>query len=185
MKVNKLVKLVSILSVSIFIQGCVDKNMSDLRTFVADAYKDKKPEIEPLPEIEPHKAFAYGAVDKSDPFLFGNIVSNRDDAEGDAGALASGVEKPKDDRIKEPLEEFPLDALSMVGTMSQKGVHWVVVRTNTGTAHRAQVGNYLGQNDGKITQILPGEQRIVLEETVQDPSGRWINRDLEITIDEQ
>jgi len=179
---SKCIKLTSVLLLGFALQGCVDGSMSDLRQFVADAYKDKKPEIEPLPEIEPHEDFVYASVDKPDPFLFGNIVSNRDDE------LVNAVNRPDEDRIKDPLEAFPLDALSMVGTLSQKGEHWVVVKTNEGErnqAHLAKVGNYLGQNDGKIIQIHPEEQRLVLEETVTDPNGRWITRDVEITIDEQ
>jgi len=171
-------KLVSILVMSLALQGCVDSGMSDLRSFVADAYKDKKPEIEPLPEIEPYRGFEYSAVDQNEPFDFNNIISNRDD-EAVAG------KRPDANRTKEALEEFPLDALNMVGTMTQKGVPWVVVKTALGTAHLASIGNYLGQNDGKITQIFPDEQRVVLVETVADPAGRWVTRDVEITIDEQ
>jgi len=177
---SKLMRPLAILLGAALLQGCVDSNMTDLRAFVADAYKDKKPEIDPLPEIEPYQGFEYASSEKSDPFLFGNIVSNRDDEE----AIVIG-KRPDRDRVKEALEEFPLDALNMVGTMSQKGVPWVIVKTNLGTAHLAKVGNYLGQNDGKITQIYPEEQRVVLEETVADPAGRWITRDVEITIDEQ
>lgn len=172
-------KLGSLVLAAMVLQGCADSNMTDLRTFVADAYKDKKPEIEPLPEIQPYKGFEYASMDKNEPFNFDNIVSNRDDESIVAG------KRPDANRIKEPLEEFPLDALNMVGTMSQKGVPWVIVKTNLGTAHLASIGNYLGQNDGKITQIFPDEQRIVLVETVADPAGRWVTRDVEITIDEQ
>ena len=176
---NKIMKPALVLISLMMLQGCVDSNMTDLRAFVADAYKDKKPEIDPLPEIEPYQGFEYASAEKSDPFLFGNIISNRNDE-----AVVAG-KRPDRNRIKEPLEEFPLDALNMVGTLSQKGVPWVIVKTSLGTAHIAQVGNYLGQNDGKITQIYPDEQRVVLEETVADPTGRWITRDVEITIYEQ
>lgn len=179
MSKNKLLSSFMIMAGALMLQGCVDSNMTDLKTFVADVYKDKKPEIDPLPEIEPYQGFEYASAEKSDPFLFGNIISNRDDE-----AVVAG-KRPDRNRVKEPLEEFPLDALNMVGTLSQKGVPWVIVKTNLGTAHLAQVGNYLGQNDGKITQIFPEEQRVVLEETVADPAGRWITRDVEITIDEQ
>jgi len=172
-------KPVSIVLLAMLLQGCADSEMRDLRDFVADAYKDKKPEIEPLPEIQPYKGFEYGAIDQNEPFNFNNIVSNRDDEASVAG------KRPDANRIKEPLEEFPLDALNMVGTMSQKGVPWVIVKTSQGTAHLASIGNYLGQNDGKITQIFPEEQRVVLVETVADPAGRWVTRDVEITIDEQ
>ena len=178
MYLNNVVKLMCLALVAMMVQGCVDSNMTDLRGFVADAYKDKKPDIEPLPEIQPYKGFEYGSVDQNDPFNFDNIVSNRD---GDA--IVSG-KRPDANRIKEPLEEVPLDALKMVGTIEQKGVPWVIVKTSEGTAHLASIGNYLGQNNGKITQIFPEEQRIVLEETVADPAGRWVTRDVDITIDE-
>lgn len=179
MYLNSTLRLVSLSLVMFVFQGCADSNMTDLRSFVADAYKDKKPDIEPLPEIQPYKGFEYASIDQNDPFNFDNIVSNRDDE-----AIVSG-QRPDATRPKEPLEEFPLDALNMVGTISQKGVPWVIVKTTSGSAHLASIGMYLGQNDGKITEIFPEEQRIVLEETVADPAGRWVTRDVEITIDEQ
>jgi len=106
------------------------------------------------------------------------IITNRDQ---DGNVISK---RPDADRDKENLERFPLDALSLVGTMTQKGVPWVVVETSEGTAHLATVGNYMGQNDGKIKDIFPDEERVVLVETVPDPSGRWVTRDVEITIDE-
>ena len=60
----------------------------------------------------------------------------------------------------------------------------MIVQVNDGTAHRAAVGNYMGQNDGQIKQILPLEQKVVLAELVLDPAGRWVTREVEITIDE-
>lgn len=179
MLLNNARSLFSTSMIALLMQGCVDSNMTDLREFVADAYKDKKPEIEPLPEIQPYKGFEYASIDKNDPFAFDNIVSNRAAEEIVAG------ERPDSNRIKEPLEEFPLDALNMVGTISKEGVPWVIVKTTQGTAHLASIGNYLGQNDGKIAQIFPEEQRVVLIETIADPAGRWVTRDVEITIDEQ
>jgi type IV pilus assembly protein PilP len=175
---NNIRKLVLIASVALVLQGCVDSNMTDLRKFVADAYKDKKPEIDPLPEIQPYKGFAYASTDKNEPFDFDNIAPN-----GDGQAATSG-NRPDANRVKEPLEDYPLDALNMVGTMSQRGIPWVIVKTALGTAHLASIGNYLGQNDGKIIQIFPEEQRVVLVETVTDPAGRWVTRDVEIKIDE-
>jgi type IV pilus assembly protein PilP len=179
MCLNNGVRLLVLTLSLVLAQGCVDSNMTDLREFVADAYKDKKPDIEPLPEIQPYKGFEYASDDQNEPFNFDNIVSNRD---GDT--VVSG-KRPDANRTKEPLEEVPLDALSMVGTISQKGVPWVIVKTTVGTAHLASIGNYLGQNNGKIIQIFPEEQRVVLEETVADPAGRWVTRDVDITIDEK
>lgn len=167
-----------ILLVAALLSACGDGGMSDLREFVDTAYQDKKPEIDPLPPFEPYKAFQYPNDEEIDPFSFENIVTNR---EGEAAALG---ERPDSNREKEHLESFPLDALSMVGTMTQQGVPWVIVKTTQGTAHLATIGNYMGQNDGKIKNIYPEEERVELIETVPDPQGRWVTRQVEISIDE-
>lgn len=160
----------------LFLSACSPSGHSDLENFVKTAYQDKKPEIEPLPEIPPFKAFAYTAEEENDPFSASNIVAISENQAGDR--------RPDSDRPREPLEEFPLDALRMVGTILKQGVPWVVVKTNEGSALLASIGNYMGQNEGKIKQIVPDEQKVVLEETVRDPAGRWVTREVEITIDE-
>jgi type IV pilus assembly protein PilP len=68
--------------------------------------------------------------------------------------------------------------------MSQKSRPWVIVQTSEGTAHRATIGNYIGQNEGKIKKIIAEEQRVVLAELVLDAKGDWVSREVEITIDE-
>ena len=162
-----------------FLSGCVGSDMSELERFVEATHKDKKPEIEPLPEIPPFKAFAYASEEEVDPFSSGNIVAN----DGEGRSVGS-TKRPNADRRRQPLEKFPLDALRMVGTITKQGVSHVVVKTNEGTALLATVGEYMGKNDGKITSIIPEEQRIELTETVLAPSGRWVTRDVEIIIDE-
>jgi len=147
---------------SIFLLQACQQDMSDLEVFVRDAYKDKKPKIEPLPEIQPYQGYEYSASEESDPFSFSNIVSSRDGGEGVSGKRPA-------------LEEFPLDALSFVGTITKQQEPWVIVQTSRGTAHLATIGNYLGQNDGKIKSINPEEQSVVL---------RWVTRNVELIIDE-
>lgn len=159
------------------LQGCGDAAIRDLREFVDTAYQDKKPEIEPLPIIEPYKGFEYSAEELSDPFWMGNIV-NAESVEG------REIEKRDTNRRREKLEEYPLDSLAMVGTITQKGVPWVVVQTLDQSAHLATIGNFLGQNEGRIKEIFPEEQKMVLVENVADPSGRLVAREIELQIDE-
>lgn len=173
-KVSAKVLLVS--AIALVLQGCQDTSMSDLRKFVNEAYQDKKPEIEPLPEIQPYKKYEYAASGEQDPFGFDNIASTG------AGAAAGGVKRPDSNRRKEQLEEYPLDALKMVGTMTRETQPWVVIRTSEGIAHLATLGNYVGQNEGKIQKILTDEQLVMISETVLDPAGRWVTRDVEITV---
>jgi len=172
-------KPLSMMVCLMLLQGCQDSGMADLKKFVNDAYKDDKPEIEPLPEIQPYKGYEYAASGEQDPFGFDNIASSKD------GEAADGSgNRPDSNRRREQLEEYPLDALKMVGTMTKKNQPWVVIRTAEGIAHLATTGNYLGQNEGKIEEILPDEQLVVISETVLDSAGRWITRDVEITVGE-
>lgn len=176
MLINR-IKSPAIVCFCLALQACSGGNMADLKEFVSTAYQNEKPKIEPLPEIRPYKGFEYIAKEESDPFSGDNIISNRDD---DGVAVDRRVDV---NRIKEALEDFPLDALRMVGTISQAGVPWVIVKTSQG-AQLATIGNYMGLNDGKIMQIITDEQKVVLQETVTDPAGRWVTREVEITIDE-
>lgn len=176
MKIVKLKLLLLICAITL-LQACVNEDISDLREFVATAFENEKPEIEPLPEIQPYSGYEYSASEDDDPFSFSNIQTSQDD-----GSLDSGI-RPDANRRKEDLENFPLDALKMVGTMTQENQSWVIVKTSEGTAHRASLGNYMGQQDGKIVDIIPEEQKVVLAEIVRDPNGRWITRNVEITID--
>jgi len=158
------------------LQACGDAAIKDLKVFVDTAYQDKKPEIEPLPIIEPYKGFEYAAGELSDPFSRGNIIN------------AESVESPElavrnINRRREKLEEYPLDSLAMVGTITKEGVPWVVVQTLDKGAHLATIGNYLGQNEGRIKDIYPDEQRMVLVENVPDPSGRLVANEVEMQID--
>ncbi len=159
-------------------QACQNGDMSDLKEFVDTAYENEKPEIEPLPEIQPYSGYEYSAEENDDPFDFSNIETSQQNALAESGL------RPDANRRKEDLEKFPLDALKMVGTMTQESQSWVIVKTAEGTAHRAGLGNYMGQQEGKIIEIIPDEQKVVLAELVQDTSGRWITRNIEITIDE-
>jgi type IV pilus assembly protein PilP len=164
---------IRILLISVLLAGCGGGDMGDLKTFVADAYKDKKPEIEPLPIIKPFTAYEYSGSDQNDPFNAANILG--DNANADGGR--------ESERPPEPLEEFPLDALKMVGTMVKEGRPWVIVKTSTGLALLASEGNYMGQNNGQITQISPERQLVVLSERVLDSAGRWVTREVQVTVD--
>lgn len=161
------------------LSGCQSSELSDLEEFVTTAYQDKKPEIESLPAIQPYKGFTYSAAEKDDPFGEANIASTQAADESVAGSIS-----PDRNRRREPLEQYPLDALRLVGTMEQEARPWVIVQTSEGTAHRATVGNYMGQNEGKIKQIKLDEQAVLLVELVRNSSGRWVTREVEITIDE-
>ena len=102
--------------------------------------------------------------------------------EQQAGAQETGI-KPDFNRNREELEGFPLDSLRMVGTLEREDNFWAIVLATDATIHRVQVGNYMGQNHGKIVDILEG--RVELVEIARDARGRWEERPAAIALIEE
>lgn len=162
-------------AVTLLLSACGNDGMDDLREFVATAHAGKTPKVEPLPEIKPQEPFAYAAEKLVDPFSARNLRSQTFQAAG-AGP------RPDLNRRREPLEDYPLDALKMVGTLARGRQSWVVIQAPDGTVHRASVGNHLGQNFGTITRI--SDDKIDLVELVQGSLGDWVERSASVALAE-
>lgn len=161
-----------LLSSLLIMAGCADQSMRDLETFVANTHKDRQPRVEPLPRVKPNPTFEYTAAELVDPFSQANLIEQRPSR--DDGPA------PDPTRRKEPLEEFPLDALAMVGTLSNDDASWAIIRTPDGTVHRAGEGNYLGQNYGQIKAVK--DTAIEIVELVPETGGGWRERDASLAI---
>ncbi len=158
----------------LFISGCVDQNMDDLYQFTANAYKDRTPQIEPIPIIKPHTSFIYDNAGMADPFSKKNVAQQK------SRSRRSSTAVPDPKRRREVLEQYPLDSLKMVGTLFQKKNVWVVIKAPDGTVHRAKQGNYLGKHSGLITKIL--EDKIAITEKIQDSNENWITRQAQLSL---
>lgn len=150
--------------------------MDDLRQFVATAHAGRTPRVEPLPEVKTQEPFVYAAAKLDDPFAAANLKAQATQAAG-AGP------RPDMNRRKEPLEEYPLDALKMVGTLARGKQAWAVIQAPDGTVHRVAVGNHLGQNFGKILRV--SEEKIELVELIQGTLGDWVERAASVALAEQ
>ncbi len=167
------------LVLSFSLSGCSGSNTQDLQRFVNDV-RDRQPtKIEPLPEFKPYETFLYQANDLRSPFDPG-VPGQADQSL--AGTTSTSSIRPDANRQREALEDFSLDTLRMVGTLSQKGQSWALVLANDGTIHRVQPGNYLGQNHGKIRRIT--EFEIDVLEIVPDGLGGWIERPASLALSE-
>ena len=144
----------------------------DLSRFIEDTKKEPGGRVEPLPEVKPYETFTYAAADLRSPFLPSSPGS---------GAGLAGV-RPDQKRNREFLEQFSLDTLKMVGTLKLEGHVYGLVRTKDGLVHRVTVGNYLGQADGKITDITPS--KISLVEIVPDGLGGYMERPAGLALNE-
>ncbi|MGH8495674.1 MAG: pilus assembly protein PilP [Gammaproteobacteria bacterium] len=160
---------VLLVGLSVLVAGCSGE-MDDLHAYIAEVKAKPGRRIEPLPEIIPHETFAYQADTLRSPF----VPDVPDAAPGAAGV------RPDRDRNREFLEQFPLDTLSMVGTLNLQGRNFGLVQTRDGLVHRVQPGNHLGQNDGRIVSI--GSSKIELIEIVPDGLGGYLERPAAIEL---
>jgi type IV pilus assembly protein PilP len=143
------------------ITGCSQDQFSDLREFMATAGSAGQPPLESLPPVKPQEVFTYEPGDLADPFKPRSLKP----------AKGGGAFEPDLTRPRGPLEQFPLDSLRMVGTMSKGGQLFALVKTAQNTLFRVKKGDYLGLNFGLVIGIT--DSSIELRETVQDGVGDW------------
>ena len=161
-----------IVLLGIALSGCGSDGTSDLRQWVQDQRKGRKPRVEPLPEIKTHESFVYTAGDLSDPFAPFNL-----------NPLGEGTGSPGPrPRNREALEGYPLDSLRMVGTLTRRNQSWAVIQDPEGGVHRIAINNYMGLNNGKVTKI--SEEKVELVELIRNPVGDWVKRDASLAITE-
>jgi type IV pilus assembly protein PilP len=147
-----------LLLVGVALLGACSSDMDELQQYIAQVKARKSSKIDPIPQIKQYEAFTYVAGNRREPFT----PSVPDSAKND------GV-RPDMNRNREPLEEFPLDALKMVGLIDYNKVQYAMIKAPDGVIHRVSIGNYMGQNFGKITKI--SESEVSLDEIVPDGFG--------------
>jgi type IV pilus assembly protein PilP len=147
--------------------GCGNDEFHDLQDFVANSGANMRGHIEPPPEVKPYEPFTYdNSANLPSPFKPRQAERK---AEGH-----KGLNEPDFSRKKEELEDFPLENLKMVGYLYIHNVANAVIKAPDGKLHHVKVGNYMGQNFGKIISIT--ETELKLREMVQDSAGDWSER---------
>ena len=161
----------------LLLSGC-EQSMTDLQQFV-DQTKAKPPgRVEPIPPFVPYQNFEYTTQSLRDPFKI--IDFRRPDEVDEVISDSATGPRPDVDRVREPLESFPLDTLRFKGTVTKDGVMWGLIFAPDNTIHRVLEGNYMGQNHGRIIVLTGG--KIELTEIVPDGLGNYIERSAAIAL---
>ena len=149
------------------ISGC-ENTHEDIAHTIADIRQQKVPSITPVPTFAPVPSFQYVATQLRSPFIASSLATE----------LKSRVVKkvqPKINRIMQPLEYYELQALKMKGSFGVENQAVVAfIQTPEGMIHQVKVGDYLGENQGRITKISP--TAIELAELISDGKSGYIER---------
>ena len=161
-----------LLSNILLLSACND-DMSDLKQYVAKVKARPAGIVEPIPELTPYRNFVYPQNDK-DPFDSTELRPKTKQV-----VFEKGIDLDRS-RVPEFLEGFPLDSFTMVGTVDRAKTTWGLIKIPDGTVHRVKAGDYIGQNNGKITLIKEGA--IELKEIVSNGMGGYKERDNSIGL---
>ena len=169
----------SLVAFVVLLTGCVwVDDTSDLRRYVAEAASSPVGEIQPLPEFKPYEAFVYEGSSLRDPFSA--MVPQ----------ITRTVEEfsdvfPDFNRMKDYLEQYALDNLNMVGTITSPfnaDQFFALVRDPQGEVHRVVLGDYLGLDHGQVVAL--DERQIELSEIISNGRGGWMKRPRTIALPE-
>lgn len=162
---------------TVALAGC-GSDIDELRQWMEQERKEAKPTVTPLLPPKKFLPQPYESGTGVDPFSTQKLsVAIKQEAAQPNSLLTAEI-----NRRKEPLEAYPLDNMSMVGSLTREGRRYALLRVDS-LLYQVKAGDYLGQNFGRITKI--SETEITLREVVQDAAGEWIERTSTLQLQEQ
>jgi type IV pilus assembly protein PilP len=177
MPMPKLVLVVLVLTLA----GCSASGEDELRQWMTEQKNQTRPRVTPISEPKKFQPESYNQVTAIEPFSNQKLTQalTRESTQAAAnGALIA----PELARRKEALEAFPLDTMSLVGSMVKAGQPVALVKVEN-LLYQVRPGNHLGQNYGRVTKIA--ETEVTLREIVQDAVGEWIERTATLQLQER
>jgi type IV pilus assembly protein PilP len=168
----------AVVLVSLLLTACGDPT-EELRGWTEQQRKDVRPKVSKLEKPQKFEPATYEQISSVDPFSTQKLaVAVKQESRQPNSLLA-----PEMNRRKEPLEAYPLDALRMMGSLMRSSGQYVAILRADNLNFTVMVGNYIGQNFGKITRVT--ETEVTLREIVQDPAGEWVERVSSLQLQEQ
>lgn len=155
----------------LLLAACQGGQGDDLDQFIANAEKDMRVRVDPLPEVLPYTPMEYNA----DGTLVNPFKARKSIAD------ANSKLQPDMSRPREPLESYPLESLKFVGSMEKQQLTYGLIQTPDNSVQQVKIGNYMGQNFGMVTDI--NESGVTLKEIVRDEmTGDWQERTANVDL---
>ena len=118
----------------------------------------------------PANIYVYSPIGKRDPFQNQSVVQQ-----------GFGRSAANPGRVKTPLEKWPLDQLKLSLTVTGTATPMAMVEDPERRGWPVRIGDFIGQNGGKVTGIHRDE--IVVTETITDHStGRVYPQNVKLAV---
>ncbi len=153
-------------------------DVSELQEWMAQQKRETHATVQPLSPPKKFTPQPYEAALSVDPFSTQKLrVAVKQEASQPNSLLTAEMNRRKD-----PLESYPLDSMTMVGSMTRQGQPYALLKVDA-LLYQVKQGDHLGLNFGRITRIT--ETEITLREVVQDAAGEWIERTSTLQLQEK
>jgi type IV pilus assembly protein PilP len=162
--------------------ACGSSEHEEIQQWMQEQRAATKPQVQPIPEPKKFTPQAYSQEAAIDPFSVQKLTQALKRDSQQAGTASAALLAPELNRRKEPLEAYPLDAMSMVGSLAKQGQPVALIKVDN-LLYQVKPGSYLGQNYGRIMKVT--ETEVVLRELVQDAAGEWIERTSTLQLQEK
>jgi type IV pilus assembly protein PilP len=150
----------------------------ELQTWMDQQKREVRPNVAPLSPPKRFDPQPYLQANAVEPFSTQKLtVALKQEARQPNSVLAAEM-----NRRKEPLEAYPLDSMHMVGSVAKFGRQYALMKVDN-LLYQVKVGDYIGQNYGKVTKI--SETEVALREIVQDAAGEWTERPTTLQLQEK
>ncbi|MGA0609927.1 pilus assembly protein PilP [Caldimonas sp. KR1-144] len=174
---SRVIGLTAVVVAASLLAGCGGEQ-EELDAWMAQQRREVKPNVPPLTPPKRFDPQPYDEARSVEPFSTQKLtVALKQEARQPNSMLAAEM-----NRRKEPLEAYPLDSMAMVGSVSRVGRQFALMKVDN-LLYQVKVGDYLGQNYGKVTKIT--ETEVAVREIVQDAAGEWIERPATLQLQEK
>ncbi|WP_159739509.1 pilus assembly protein PilP [Vibrio atypicus] len=169
MKTNRLLALLSFV-----LMGC-QANQESLDGFVAQVERKARQDVVDLAPVIDFRIAKYQGHEQRAPFVLPQaaLALNQPLANKECWQPTPRAQGGQ-------LEKYPLSKLRLKGMMSRSGKVSGLVQTPNGKVVKVNVGHYIGQHNGKVTEVTANYLKI--NETLPDGLGCWNKRNVKLAL---
>jgi type IV pilus assembly protein PilP len=165
------------LAMAVLLIGCGESSREAVQVWMQHERTLHKPTAQPSPAPIDDQPQTYTHQQGIEPFSTQRLLSAVPAdvlLPAKAARLAAAL-----NRVPPPLEESPIEAIRLVGSLQRGGVALALLRVN-GLIYSVRVGDRLGQDQGRVSEI--SLTRLLLRELVFDAAGHEIERVVSLAL---
>lgn len=164
------------IAVALLLAGCGEGEPEDVKQWMQESAAGLKGRVPELPQIKPLPEVVYEPGQLVSPFSFEKLFA--EEARLSKASLGNGPKPVNPDA--HPLTKAALENIRMVGTLSIKGEIHALLVSDRDTPRKVKVGDFIGQNFGRVVAIHQQTERSDGETVVKEmilEKGVWVERD--------